>query len=61
MEIIKHGKQEEPKTVEVFRCFACGCLFEANVAEYKIMVDDTLVIHSCKCPECSHKAYKVYS
>lgn len=61
MKIITHGKYEEPKTVEVFRCLTCGCLFEADDSEYKIVVYENLVIHSCKCPECLNKAYKIYS
>lgn len=59
MEIIKHGKHEESKKVEVFRCSACGCIFKADKSEYKIEVDENLVVHYCKCPECLHLAYKI--
>jgi len=50
MEIVKHGKHEESKKVEVFRCSACGCIFKADKSEYKIEVDENLIVHYCKYP-----------
>lgn len=59
MEIIKRGKHEESKTVKVFKCPDCGCIFKADNSEYITEVDENLVIHYCKCPECLNTAYKV--
>lgn len=54
MKIIQHGK---PKvTTKIFRCYGCGCVFEAEKCEYSSGIQYNETYYYCKCPECSETA-----
>lgn len=64
MKIIQDGDPSRSKTIRRFDCHVCGCIWEANAAEYRKI----LAILSmgkpiqydliCKCPCCSFEVVR---
>ena len=59
MKILKQGKSKEEvdriiKRVRQFKCLTCGCVFEADDAEYKYRFyqREGAEWWECKCPNC---------
>jgi RNase P subunit RPR2 len=58
MKILTHGNFSSAKK---FKCWRCGCIFEADSGEYRIKETYHVVV---KCPECGHRLrtkYDVYT
>lgn len=56
IKIIKPGKK--PDTTRRFECTSCGCTFEAESEDYRIMHDTTTVFAvAMKCPTCGARCY----
>lgn len=48
----------DPKVPRTFTCDRCGCVFEAEVGEYKSTFCWTGdLYHSCECPECHKRVF----
>lgn len=61
MKIIKPGNYEASVKPKRFCCGRCGCVFEADISEYKA-ASQFAYIHDgvtaeCKCPSCAATAY----
>lgn len=60
MEVIKHGNPDRIKQTKLFECKECGCIFKANIGEYRERYshqsDFRLV---CTCPDCNSEADEV--
>ena len=56
MKIIKEGNLEKLNKTKRFACEYCGCIFEANITEYKLGVDHNETYAYAKCPTCSNTA-----
>lgn len=56
MKIIEHGRYPNVSTAKRFKCYRCGCIFEADEKEYSgyINFDELLKreFFHCLCPEC---------
>ena len=54
MRIIKHGAIN----LKTFECSKCGCIFEADITEYKYhrecIYPDYVDIYTCECPDCNN-------
>lgn len=57
MQIIKPGKKIS--TIRRFECTNCGCVFEADESEYKIVFNYNESHARCKCPCCNKWANEV--
>lgn len=57
MKIIKQGDLKCLEKIRRFECPDCGCIWEANAAEYRKEWDrnETLVV--CECPTCRKSVY----
>lgn len=48
--------EEDPK---LFYCHFCGCLFEADDDDYKLIEGaDEGIFAATSCPDCGHEVYK---
>lgn len=48
--------EDEPK---LFYCRSCGCLFEADKDDYKLVEGaDEGIFAATSCPDCGHEVYK---
>lgn len=47
--------EDEPK---YFYCRSCGCLFEADKDDYKLVPEADKQIAMTSCPDCGHEVYK---
>lgn len=57
---IKIIKQEKiPDTMKRFECACCGCVFEGEREDYRIIHDTaTVFVVAMKCPTCGAKCYR---
>lgn len=56
IKIIKPGKK--PDTTKRFECASCGCTFEGEREDYRVIHDTTTVFAvAAKCPTCGAKCY----
>lgn len=56
IKIIKPGKK--PDTMKRFECASCGCTFEGEREDYRVIHDTTTVFAvAAKCPTCGAKCY----
>lgn len=63
MKIIKEGDLSKLLRVKQFRCWNCGCIFEANDTEY-VEYDRRMCYDpdfKCNCPICDEVAYEYRS
>lgn len=47
--------EDEPK---YFYCRSCGCLFEADKDDYKLVTEADKQIAMTSCPDCRHEVIK---
>lgn len=60
MNILKQGEiPEYLQTVKRFKCYTCGCVFEADKGEYESEFYYNEIAHRCKCPCCGVTADSV--
>lgn len=59
MKIIKNGSMEQTLKTKRFECENCGCIFEADINEYRIGMQYNSEFYYCRCPFCKRNAYKV--
>jgi hypothetical protein len=64
MKIIKQGLSKEQlaelqKKPKRFECYFCGCIFVADINEYKSDKDYIYTKYSCICPNCNAIAPEV--
>lgn len=55
MRILKEGDRKKLDPLYIFRCYACGCEWEANRSE--CVVEDCYMYDEivCECPTCNTK------
>ena len=58
MKIIRNGDMKRIKRVKTFDCDFCGCLFEADITEYKIGSQYNETYYYSICPFCGRTVYK---
>lgn len=58
MKIIKQGHIELLEGIKKFECEKCGCIFEANRAEYRSGMQYNIDYYYCRCPTCNTTVYK---
>lgn len=46
------------KETKCFYCRECGCLFEADKDDYKLVTEADKQIAMTSCPDCGHEVYK---
>lgn len=52
MKIIQEGNPARLKQTHRFKCFNCGCVFEADNDEYTVDHDDYMPLSHMGCPCC---------
>ena len=53
MKIIKDGDLSRLRKTIRFKCHKCGCIFEADMGEYVVRMDQRNgEYYSCGCPTC---------
>ena len=61
MEIIRKGDINEAKRkikmTKRFECSVCGCIFKADLGEYKCESQYNSTYYSIKCPCCKQSVY----
>lgn len=57
MKIIQHGQPK--RTIKRFKCWKCGCVFEADKGEYKSGSQYNEIYYWCGCPDCGKSANEV--
>lgn len=58
MKIIVKGNPDKVKQTKKFVCNVCGCVFEADVGEYKIAFKRNIEVAYTKCPMCNSTTYE---
>jgi hypothetical protein len=57
IKIIKPGKK--PDTTKRFECTSCGCTFEGEREDYRIIYDTATVFAAAmRCPTCGARCYR---
>lgn len=64
MKILVPGVEPKEKFIRTFQCDICGCIFEADLTEYKAtkFIDcSTILGYHCKCPhnDCDGVGYEL--
>ena len=54
MKIIKQGDPRRLRYPKLFKCYDCGCEFEADNTEYELTEGPVGSGYFCKCP-CCHR------
>lgn len=57
MKIIKFGDRQK-KAIKRFVCDECGCIFEADRAEYETRFHRNETYYAVNCPCCNKVVYK---
>ena len=58
MKIIRQGNPRNEKTTRRFECNRCGCVFEMNEGEFRMIpvcMHDYLIVTTCPC--CNEKVF----